>query len=524
MSSAQTANPTMSTTARRVRLETVVSLTAVVVATIAAAGLCLHALSAKSFWTDEGVSAAFIHLDWYNFARILWRREANMALYYLLLRAWGQLGDSVAWIRALSVIQAVATVPFLYVVTRRLFGTAAGVVAAILLAVNAYHVRYAQEARSYSLVTFLVTVATYFFVRAVQKRHRRDWTWYVVSSVLALYAHFFAVLVIVAHWVSLKAVRPTVATTADAHPQSAKGRAPYSSMVLRDFYWAVKRIALWTLPVWFFIATTGAGPIRWLQRPGLKDLYWFFEEFAGNAGTPLFWLYLACGVLAVIAAGRAWLRSRRSPETWHYAVALAWFLVPVLISLVFSLARPVFLPRYLIVSLPGLVVCAAAGLLSFRQRWMAAPVVALMVWFALNGVHSYYKFDFDITREDYKSVAAYVIERAQPGDAVLFYKGQGRFAYSYYVGHLPAVNNRPTIISPGHGDRPEWRDFMGKVTPQALESATRDYRRVWLVLSQNLVPRGEDQTTQQIKTAIAGRYRLVDRHEFTGITVYLYAP
>jgi hypothetical protein len=139
-------------------------------------------------------------------------------------------------------------------------------------------------------------------------------------------------------------------------------------------------------------------------------------------------------------------------------------------------------------------------------------------------VHSYYKLDFDITREDYKSAAAYVIERAQPSEAILFYKGQGRFAYSYYVSQLPGASNQPTIISPGHGDRPEWRDFMGKVTPQVLESATRDYRRVWLVLSQNLVPGGEDQITQQIKTAIAGRYRLIDRQEFTGITVYLYAP
>jgi mannosyltransferase len=524
MSSAQTASPTTPTTAPRVRLETVVSLTAVAVATIVAAALRLHALGAKSFWTDEGVSAAFIRLDWYNFARILWRREANMALYYLLLRAWGQLGDSVAWIRAVSAIPAIVTVPVLYLATRRLFGRAAASVAAILLAMNAYHVRYAQEARSYSLVTFLVTVATYFFVRAVQEGRRRDWTWYIVTGVLAIYAHFFAVLVIVAHWASLKAVRPTTATSSDTQSQSANGRGPYFSPALRDFYWAVKRVALWTLPVWIFIATTGAGPIRWLQRPGLRDLYWFFEEFAGNAGTPLFWLYLACGTLAVIAAGRAWLRSRHSRETWHYAVALAWFLVPVLISLVFSLARPVFLPRYLIVSLPGLVVCAAAGLLSFRQRWMAAPVVALMVWFALNGVHSYYKLDFDITREDYKKVAAYVIERAQPGDAILFYKGQGRFAYSYYVSHLRAATSRPTIISPGHGDRPEWRDFMGKVTPEVLESATRNYRRVWLVLSQNLVPEGEDQVTQQIKTEIARRYRPVDQHEFTGITVYLYAP
>ena len=32
-------------------------------------------LTRKSFWFDEGVSVQIARLDWYNFARILWRRD-----------------------------------------------------------------------------------------------------------------------------------------------------------------------------------------------------------------------------------------------------------------------------------------------------------------------------------------------------------------------------------------------------------------------------------------------------------------
>ncbi|PYX95433.1 MAG: hypothetical protein DMG71_09320 [Acidobacteria bacterium] len=45
-------------------------------------------LTRKSFWFDEGVSVQIARLDWYNHVRILWRREGNMSLYYLLLRGW----------------------------------------------------------------------------------------------------------------------------------------------------------------------------------------------------------------------------------------------------------------------------------------------------------------------------------------------------------------------------------------------------------------------------------------------------
>src|ERR1700730_940528 len=71
--------------------------------TAAAAVLRFHGLTTISFWSDEGVSIGIARLDWYNLVRILWRREANMSLYYLLLRAWLHLGNSEAFIRSLSV-------------------------------------------------------------------------------------------------------------------------------------------------------------------------------------------------------------------------------------------------------------------------------------------------------------------------------------------------------------------------------------------------------------------------------------
>jgi hypothetical protein len=63
--------------------------------------LRFHALAAKTFWFDEGVSVGIAGLDWYNFVRILWRREANMSLYYLLLRPWLHFGNSESFVRSL---------------------------------------------------------------------------------------------------------------------------------------------------------------------------------------------------------------------------------------------------------------------------------------------------------------------------------------------------------------------------------------------------------------------------------------
>ncbi len=76
--------------------------------TAAGAVLRFHILTAKSFWFDEGASVGIARLDWYNFVRILWRREANMTLYYLVLRGWLHFGSSEWFIRSLSALQLFA--------------------------------------------------------------------------------------------------------------------------------------------------------------------------------------------------------------------------------------------------------------------------------------------------------------------------------------------------------------------------------------------------------------------------------
>src|SRR5260370_29673726 len=127
--------------------------------TLVAALLRLHGIASKSFWLDEGISVEIARLPWRQFFYVLRRREINMALYYLLLHFWLALGTTEGFIRGLSVLFSVATVPALYALGARLFERVAGLLAAWLLAINAYHIRYAQEASGYALVVCLSTLA-----------------------------------------------------------------------------------------------------------------------------------------------------------------------------------------------------------------------------------------------------------------------------------------------------------------------------------------------------------------------------
>ncbi len=101
---------------------------------------------------------------------------------------------------------AAATVPAIYWLAGLLYNRRVALIAAALFAFNAYNVRYAQEARSYALFLLLATLSSGFLISFVREPTRRNWLGYVTVSVLAVYAHFYALLLVAAQWLALRAL------------------------------------------------------------------------------------------------------------------------------------------------------------------------------------------------------------------------------------------------------------------------------------------------------------------------------
>jgi mannosyltransferase len=465
--------------------------------------LRFHLLAAKSFWFDEGVSVAIARLDWYNFARILWRREANMSLYYLFLHFWLYFGGSEFFVRSLSVLFAIASVPAIYVLGRRLFDSRVGLIAAVLLAVNADHVQYSQDARSYSLMVLLCLLSTLYFLRSLHDPSRPNRAVYVLSSALAVYAQFFAGLLVIAQWLSMKRLDP----------------APIPSQTRNDWRW----IALLASPVIVFVATTGTGPLRWVQRPSLKDCWIFALHLSGNGGA---WLLLACAVACLAALLPVWhtVGTRRLPwETWRYRFLLCWLLFPLLFILALSLVKPLFVPRYFIFCLPALLLLVACGIARVRSSALMAPALLLILILSLRGTAGYYNQDLDIQRDDWRAASQYLLTQAQSGDALLFHVPMGRMPYEFYHSLSTPALAAPAVLYPRHGDRLTFLDFVEKPNGAELERMLPQHPRAWLVLTYAETQSGSpDSRSVELSKLLGNVYPTVEQRDFAGIEILLY--
>ena len=128
-------------------------------------------------------------------------------LYYALVAGWTRLAGTGEWaLRFPSVAFGLVMVALAYALGRRLFGRAAGWVAALLGALHPLWVYYAQEARMYTLLTALGMLAGYALLRVLASAQepgaaRQRLTWwaaFVGASIALLYTHYFAAFLLLA--------------------------------------------------------------------------------------------------------------------------------------------------------------------------------------------------------------------------------------------------------------------------------------------------------------------------------------
>jgi mannosyltransferase len=444
-----------------------------------AAALRCFRLGDKSFWLDEGSSWAIAHLPPAQFWYRLWSQEFNMVAYYELLRAWLHLGSSEAMIRALSVIPAVLTVLLVYELGNHLFDRQTGLLAALLLAVHPAHVAYSQEARGYALAILLCLLSTRLFVRVMESPGWGYAALYALVSALAIYTHFFAVLILAAQAASL--------------PAWPRPQFPWRRLLT-----VAAAIVALAVPAAIFVLTRDIGQLLWIQHPNLHSLLQLAGVWFGNG------VRILCFVLLGAIAVREFAHLRRSESAWPYALLMSWVMTPFLLLLALSFRKPVLTPRFLLICLPAIVILAARGACLLRQtRWPLAVYALLLVLLGAS-LHSYYRRP----KEDWRAATGFVLSSVQPGDAVLVWYPE---PFQYY-------RERFSVRVPIHefdsrGEPMQFDSLVGSVPP---------YPHVWLV---GYSWWAKDANYIAISTALERDYHARQESEFTGgIKVVRYGP
>ncbi|OGM01065.1 hypothetical protein A2480_02840 [Candidatus Uhrbacteria bacterium RIFOXYC2_FULL_47_19] len=178
-----------------------------IVTTLLALGLRLLSLRMQGTgWLDELFSLHFASASTLeSWLPAFW--DVHPPFFHLVLTSWlWVVGDSLSAARLLSVLCGTAVVPAVWLVTREIGGRWSAAVAATLVAISPVLIYLSGEARMYSLLTLLVSLSLWLFVRAWRSDFSRRslLVWSLVAAA-ALLTHLtvvvpFAIMVVWGFW------------------------------------------------------------------------------------------------------------------------------------------------------------------------------------------------------------------------------------------------------------------------------------------------------------------------------------
>ncbi len=464
-------------------------------------------LGRRSLSFDEVFAAHAASLPVWDLLQFVYRHDAHPPLYYLLLRVWTAVfGQGELALRGLSAVAGLVT---LGAVVRLGFALSrdAGPVSALWLLLSPLFLYASVEATRYALLTALFALATLETWQVVLDPGRRLLQLYVLLAAL-LYTHY------------LGAVFCGALCGATFRIGSPQARVRFlTAAALAGLTFAPWLPVLWHHLIDGRINPPWRGPLTATLPLQILHLVGFGGRVLGTASpylhpaaNPLIQLLLALPVVAVGALGGSavYRMDRRMGELLGWCVGLP---AAVLLGVSLWTRSLVAYPRYYVFALPFFAVAAGAGLLklwelSGTRRILGAAAFAGLACLSLLS-HAEFASHPAAGTGDRKSLASYLLSRAEAQDVVVVYPSWERLGLAYYAPDL-----RAEVFPLGsRRDRPD-----PKRVAREMEKLGAKHKRVWIVEWPPMPSDLFDATYRWL----ARTHRVTEFREFEGVRVTLF--
>ena len=481
-------SPPTVTRTRRSRVRFLLAVGAVLVlATV----VRLHGLTAVAIWCDEASSIITSQYPlpdlWFHAAH-----DVHPPFYYVLLHLWmGMFGDGLFAIRLLSAIPGIATVLVGALLVRQLASSRTALLAALLMALFPFAVRYSQEVRMYSWLTLLLLSATLALMHWLRTPARKGWlALYVLLMTASFYTHYFTIFCVLVHWLHVGS------RSLQREPRYS---GVYKPLWQAPWWLANIAIALLFLPwvpklydqLTHLPQLEAGGDVGWIAPVTLWSLatsMWTFWTMSDGEALPRVVYFLL--PLSVIGLAGVVVSTDRSPQRFSRFLVLYTF-APMVAVYALSFISPLLVERYLMFAAIGLPMLVALAIAQLWRRSRLLATAVLLATLAVDGVGltEIYRVD----EPQFDELVDYVNRHYQPGDTVVISDLFWYFTYIYY-NTTPVVPQLLTLPkSEGGAGRPNAYGFGTLVDAQGpniyvddLAQLPSQADRVWLAGSAEL--------------------------------------
>jgi 4-amino-4-deoxy-L-arabinose transferase-like glycosyltransferase len=475
---------------------------------VLALGLRSYGLGDHCLWYDEGFSALMAEAGRLS----VWLRDTQPPLYYALLSLWRLASDGDGWLRFLSVILGVATVPVVYALGAALFDRTAGLWSAGLLGVTWAHVQYSRETRMYSLLVLAFAGALWGLVLAVSRQRPIGWVVYATSGVALVYSHALGLL----YAVVLAVAFPLLARDLDRWRTWRPWLLANGVIALSFLPWLpifLERAGNVTSGFWIPPAGTEPPILTTLHSLTVDPIPSLFSILHERVGLPFGrralgrWVWFAPILLAVLwIVARAPRQDRRAT-----GMLVTVYVLPIAaLTAVSLMMQPLLIPRVLLPTVVPVVLLLGAGVgILPGRRVLGHAGLALVATILLLATIYFLR---QPPMEDWRALSRELAGAAHPTDLFVF-DVDSWLLPSYLVARYDPTGRLARI------PQLSLHEIAGRCKGEVgacLNRAVAPYpagQRVWVVHSHSDTVREHEKVAAWLDERLEGR----ERHQFTGI-------
>lgn len=363
-------------------------------------------LAEAPFWYDEIISLQSAHQEFGHIKHVSeW--DNNPPFYYYCLHVWVSLfGDTEFSVRMLSVLSSSLAGAVLFVFCNRFFNKTTAIIASFLYLSSDMLFFYAHEARSYSLTVLLCLMGSWLFFALKEKPDYKHSVLLGLVNFLVIYTHYISGLILLVQGICMLGYLE----------KKAKIKFLVSSLItlaLVLLRFTKKQFLLIT-------AFNSAQHTFWLGKSNFSYLTEVLSEILFNRWMILPLLFVTLGGLALV------IKDRKADRFYYVYCVLAGF---GSVGILYCLGKitPIFLDRYLLFSVPFVMVTIACAL--SLTRYPIVPLILALGWFGFSLCQINYRTDKGM---DYRNAVRCIRSLKKPTDLVIVKTKDVRPLFGYY--------------------------------------------------------------------------------------------
>ena len=370
--------------------------------------LTFSGLSHESYWADEGFSIAITEST-YSDIWLFSSEDSNPPFFYIALKFFTSIfGTSKLSFRFFPLLGMIAASIGLGIgPVRRIMGPGRAALYALLMLLAPNFISYAQEVRTYTWSLFLVGGVAFWGYLFFHNGKKRDLISFTVTSILALYIHYYAAMGVFFIYLFLG-----------------------TGLIIRRKQWAkvlyITLSAVVVLIAFIPWASTFADRIAvhsqgfWIEKPTqLTVVQCLSVPFNLKFGPSAYAPYLTVFAFVLILTGS--VKSHRRGEKYSLLGFLALFIIfaTLLTGYIYSHeVQPMLIPRYMLALYSPFFAAVSVGIAEFKAARFRVGIPGVFLLFSIPSLIGIYTLRLNGPSDE---VSEYIRNRGNTDDIVVHF-------------------------------------------------------------------------------------------------------